>query len=151
MRRVRRNRLWHIGILFLVYSCLHVYSLTTVPPPSEESEVSTFSSNEELEATTSKEPEIELTEESGSAHPTIRPLRGNCTPPSIEQFPRPLMPRSWRRHGGLIIHVCVAIFTFLGLAIVCDDYFVSSLDRLCEGNLLPSFFFCLYCCWPCEM
>lgn len=26
----------------------------------------------------------------------------------------------------------IAIFTFLGLAIVCDDYFVSSLDRICE-------------------
>ncbi|XP_026474447.1 probable sodium/potassium/calcium exchanger CG1090 [Ctenocephalides felis] len=37
-----------------------------------------------------------------------------------------------RKHGGLVIHVIVAIFTFLGLAIVCDDYFVSSLDRICE-------------------
>lgn len=37
-----------------------------------------------------------------------------------------------RRHGGLIIHVLVAVFTFFGLAIVCDDYFVSSLDRICE-------------------
>lgn len=37
-----------------------------------------------------------------------------------------------RKHGGLIIHVLVAVFTFFGLAIVCDDYFVSSLDRICE-------------------
>lgn len=33
---------------------------------------------------------------------------------------------------GLILHVLVAVFTFLGLAIVCDDYFVASLDRICE-------------------
>lgn len=39
-----------------------------------------------------------------------------------------------RKHGGLVIHVFVAIFTFLGLAIVCDDYFVASLDRICEGE-----------------
>lgn len=26
----------------------------------------------------------------------------------------------------------MAIYTFFGLAIVCDDYFVSSLDRICE-------------------
>lgn len=26
----------------------------------------------------------------------------------------------------------MAIYTFLGLAIVCDDYFVASLDRICE-------------------
>ncbi|XP_015435126.1 PREDICTED: probable sodium/potassium/calcium exchanger CG1090 [Dufourea novaeangliae] len=37
-----------------------------------------------------------------------------------------------RKHGGLIIHILVAVYTFLGLAIVCDDYFVSSLDRICE-------------------
>ncbi|KAJ8974036.1 hypothetical protein NQ317_001824 [Molorchus minor] len=37
-----------------------------------------------------------------------------------------------RRHGGLIIHVIVAIYMFIGLAIVCDEYFVASLDRICE-------------------
>lgn len=56
----------------------------------------------------------------------------NCTPPAIEQFPPPLLPSWFREKGGLIIHVLIAIFTFLGLAIVCDDYFVSSLDRICE-------------------
>ncbi|GLV42006.1 uncharacterized protein CBL_05036 [Carabus blaptoides fortunei] len=67
-----------------------------------------------------------------TGHPTWRPKRQNCTPPAIEQFPRPLMGQYARSHGGLIIHVIVAIYTFLGLAIVCDKYFVSSLDRICE-------------------
>jgi len=40
-----------------------------------------------------------------------------------------------RQHGGLILHILVAVFTFFGLAIVCDEYFVASLDRLCEGEL----------------
>lgn len=44
-----------------------------------------------------------------------------------------------RKHGGLIIHILAAIYTFLGLAIVCDDYFVSSLDRICEGKGKTSF------------
>ncbi|XP_043588432.1 probable sodium/potassium/calcium exchanger CG1090 isoform X2 [Bombus pyrosoma] len=65
-------------------------------------------------------------------HATWRPRRKDCSPPAIEQFPRPLMGPSARKHGGLIIHILVAIYTFLGLAIVCDDYFVSSLDRICE-------------------
>lgn len=83
---------------------------------------------------------IELTTRESShiphhhAHPTWRPKRQNCTPPAIEQFPQPLMGPNARKHGGLVIHVIVAIFTFLGLAIVCDDYFVSSLDRICEGE-----------------
>lgn len=63
---------------------------------------------------------------------TYRQKRPNCTPPAIEQFPPPLLPAKFREKGGLIIHVFIAIFTFLGLAIVCDDYFVSSLDRICE-------------------
>ncbi|KAK9730662.1 Sodium/calcium exchanger protein [Popillia japonica] len=64
--------------------------------------------------------------------PTLRPKRNNCTPPAIEQFPRPLMGPQARRHGGIIIHVLVAVYTFIGLAIVCDEYFVASLDRICE-------------------
>ncbi|XP_014254457.1 probable sodium/potassium/calcium exchanger CG1090 [Cimex lectularius] len=56
----------------------------------------------------------------------------NCTPPAIEQFPRPLISPSSRKHGAIIIHVLVCIYSFIGLAIVCDDYFVTSLDRICE-------------------
>ncbi|CAG4970847.1 unnamed protein product [Colias eurytheme] len=63
---------------------------------------------------------------------TVHPLRYNCTPPAIEQFPRPLMGQNARKHGGLIIHILVCVFTFIGLAIVCDEYFVCSLDRICE-------------------
>lgn len=63
---------------------------------------------------------------------TMRPPRTNCSAPAIEQFPRPLMGPETRKRGGLIIHILVAVYTFLGLAIVCDDYFVSSLDRICE-------------------
>lgn len=66
--------------------------------------------------------------------PTVHPRRQNCTPPAIEQFPKPLLGLKARKSGGLIIHILAAVYTFLGLAIVCDDYFVSSLDRICEGS-----------------
>ncbi|XP_030764212.1 probable sodium/potassium/calcium exchanger CG1090 [Sitophilus oryzae] len=55
-----------------------------------------------------------------------------CTPAAIRQFPRPLMPQRIRKHGGLILHTIVAVYMFIGLAIVCDEYFVASLDRICE-------------------
>jgi K+-dependent Na+/Ca+ exchanger-like protein len=64
--------------------------------------------------------------------PTLHPRRQNCTPPAIEQFPMPLMGPEARKSGGLILYILVAVYTFMGLAIVCDDYFVSSLDRICE-------------------
>lgn len=137
MRRSRRNRIWHMAILFLVYSCLHVYSATIGPMSTEDT---TYTPPDESTTVGLEEDFVDLTTATPHhrhhVHPTWRPRRENCTPPSLEQFPRPLMPPSWRRHGGLVIHVLVAIFTFLGLAIVCDDYFVSSLDRLCEGELL---------------
>lgn len=44
-----------------------------------------------------------------------------------------------RKHGGLLLHVLVAAYTFLGLAIVCDEYFVASLDRICEGEFKQLF------------
>ena len=59
---------------------------------------------------------------------------GNCTPPAIEQFPEPLMDNYYRQRGGLTIHILIAIYMFIGLAIVCDDYFVPALDRIAEGN-----------------
>ncbi|KAL1494263.1 hypothetical protein ABEB36_009887 [Hypothenemus hampei] len=64
-----------------------------------------------------------------TAAPTTSP---NCTPAAIRQFPKPQMSQYTRRHGGLIIHIMVAIYMFIGLAIVCDEYFVASLDRICE-------------------
>ncbi|XP_050532827.1 probable sodium/potassium/calcium exchanger CG1090 [Daktulosphaira vitifoliae] len=55
-----------------------------------------------------------------------------CTPPAIKQFPRPFMRPHIRRRGGVIFHIILCIYSFLGLAIVCDHYFVKSLDRICE-------------------
>ncbi|KAL7727136.1 hypothetical protein ACLKA6_016096 [Drosophila palustris] len=62
--------------------------------------------------------------------PTWRPTRMNCTAPSIEQFPQPLINRQLRGHGLIIVHILVAIYCFLGLTIVCNEYFVASLSRI---------------------
>ncbi|KFM67149.1 putative sodium/potassium/calcium exchanger, partial [Stegodyphus mimosarum] len=56
----------------------------------------------------------------------------NCTPPDIEQFPRPMMDYTTRRKGGLILHIFVSLYMFLGLAILCDEYFVPSLEKMCK-------------------
>lgn len=150
MRRTRRGRLLNWGLMFLIYSAIQVYSATikevfsesqsTDDGPTEESNTSPNPNYELLYSTekygTTELDDIPTTAKTTSpinTHPTYRPRRENCTPPAIEQFPKPLMSPNVRKHGGLIIHVLVAIFTFLGLAIVCDDYFVSSLDRICEG------------------
>ncbi|XP_078668596.1 sodium/potassium/calcium exchanger 5-like [Branchiostoma floridae x Branchiostoma belcheri] len=38
------------------------------------------------------------------------------------------MPASVRRNGGVLLHVLVVVYMFSAIAIVCDDYFVPSLE-----------------------
>ncbi|XP_047486057.1 probable sodium/potassium/calcium exchanger CG1090 isoform X3 [Penaeus chinensis] len=57
----------------------------------------------------------------------------NCTQPAIEQFPRPLMSAAARKNGGLIVHILISFYMFLGIAIVCDEYFVPSLEMICDS------------------
>ena len=58
----------------------------------------------------------------------------SCVPPAITQFPSPLgLDKSARQHGGVIVHIVLAIYMFVGLAIVCDDFFVPALEKISEG------------------
>ncbi|KAF9799440.1 hypothetical protein SFRURICE_003137, partial [Spodoptera frugiperda] len=82
------------------------------------------------------------------SNPTVKPLRVNCSPPAIEQFPKPLMGQSARKHGGLIIHILVAVFTFIGLAIVCDEYFVSRVSGVI-GSAVFNIMFVISVCALC--
>uniref|UniRef100_A0A671Q7S5 Sodium/potassium/calcium exchanger 3-like n=1 Tax=Sinocyclocheilus anshuiensis TaxID=1608454 RepID=A0A671Q7S5_9TELE len=38
-----------------------------------------------------------------------------------------------RRHGAILLHVFCAVYMFYALAIVCDVYFVPSLEKICEN------------------
>lgn len=161
-RRTRRGRMLSLGLLFIIYSAINVYSASDVgengadseldpnePTPSSQRFSTIMQSNEDESGIGSSTIESLLTS-IGTSTPTptasqsttviekgpyrtYRKRRENCTAPAIEQFPPTILPVWFRNHGGIIIHILIAIFTFLGLAIVCDDYFVSSLDRICEG------------------
>ncbi|XP_033101122.1 sodium/potassium/calcium exchanger 3-like isoform X2 [Anneissia japonica] len=58
--------------------------------------------------------------------------RQNCTPPTIHEFPPDIFTNQQRKTGALVVHICVVVYMFIALAIVCDDYFVSSLEKICE-------------------
>ncbi|KAJ9588298.1 hypothetical protein L9F63_018333 [Diploptera punctata] len=128
--RLRRER-WQVtcGLVLLYALVQHVASNNSghVPTRLDDMPSTTSSSSDGSESTMDH-----TTHTPHRGVPTLRPRRVNCTPPAIEQFPRPLMGAEARKSGGLIIHILAAVYTFLGLAIVCDDYFVSSLDRICE-------------------
>jgi hypothetical protein len=58
----------------------------------------------------------------------------NCTPPGIDDFPPDLFTQEERRQGYVVIHFLVSLYIFVGLAVVCDDYFVPSMERISEGK-----------------
>ncbi|KAH8861609.1 putative sodium/potassium/calcium exchanger [Schistosoma japonicum] len=60
-------------------------------------------------------------------HPSM-----NCTPLAIDNFPRDVFTQSQRQYGAVIIHLIVSIYMFIGLALLCDEYFIPCLERICE-------------------
>lgn len=154
-QRSKRTRMVAFGILFMFYTAFNVYTAgnTSNSPVdidanddlAESSKTNTILPPLSDEASASPQPNIDGTTQTpipATEKPVSSPVdenrprtyrqKRNCTPPAIEQFPPTILPPWFRERGGLIIHILIAMFTFLGLAIVCDDYFVSSLDRICE-------------------
>ncbi|KAM3863159.1 sodium/potassium/calcium exchanger 4-like [Diretmus argenteus] len=64
--------------------------------------------------------------------PDNKTERKNCTEPAIHEFPDDLFTNSERESGAILLHILATLYMFLGLAIICDDYFVTSLEKICE-------------------
>ncbi|XP_056147850.1 sodium/potassium/calcium exchanger 3 [Lampris incognitus] len=60
------------------------------------------------------------------------PESKNCTEPAIHEFPRDYFTNQERVEGAVGLHVFCAVYMFYALALVCDDYFVPSLEKICE-------------------
>ncbi|OCT77761.1 sodium/potassium/calcium exchanger 3 isoform X1 [Xenopus laevis] len=58
--------------------------------------------------------------------------RKNCTEPALHEFPTDIFSNEERRHGAVILHMLFAMYMFYALAIVCDDFFVPSLEKISE-------------------
>ncbi|KAF4083634.1 hypothetical protein AMELA_G00118950 [Ameiurus melas] len=56
----------------------------------------------------------------------------NCSKPAIHEFPEDIFTNRERTRGAVLLHIFAAVYMFLALAIVCDDYFVMSLEKICE-------------------
>uniref|UniRef100_A0A8C2EYC5 Solute carrier family 24 member 6a n=1 Tax=Cyprinus carpio TaxID=7962 RepID=A0A8C2EYC5_CYPCA len=50
---------------------------------------------------------------------------------AIHEFPEDIFTKGQRRHGAILLHVFCAVYMFYALAIVCDVYFVPSLEKIC--------------------
>uniref|UniRef100_A0A3Q3RPJ3 Solute carrier family 24 member 4b n=1 Tax=Mastacembelus armatus TaxID=205130 RepID=A0A3Q3RPJ3_9TELE len=56
----------------------------------------------------------------------------NCSEPAIHEFPDDLFTNNERKSGAILLHIVAALYMFLALAITCDEYFVTSLEKICE-------------------
>uniref|UniRef100_A0A8C3G7M5 Solute carrier family 24 member 4 n=1 Tax=Cyclopterus lumpus TaxID=8103 RepID=A0A8C3G7M5_CYCLU len=56
----------------------------------------------------------------------------NCSAPAIHEFPNDLFTNDERKSGAVLFHIAAALYMFLALAITCDEYFVTSLEKICE-------------------
>ncbi|KAM3918415.1 sodium/potassium/calcium exchanger 4 isoform 1-T1 [Leptodactylus fuscus] len=59
-------------------------------------------------------------------------IEKNCTEPAINEFPDDLFTIKERQKGAILLHIFCALYMFYALAIVCDDFFVPSLEKICE-------------------
>ncbi|XP_051508262.1 sodium/potassium/calcium exchanger 3-like isoform X1 [Myxocyprinus asiaticus] len=59
-------------------------------------------------------------------------VKKNCTPPGIHEFPDDIFTNQERMEGAVALHVLCAMYMFYALALVCDDFFVPSLEKICE-------------------
>ena len=51
---------------------------------------------------------------------------------AVDEFPANFFTLKQTQDGAMAVHILIAIYMFGALAIVCDDYFVSSLEAICE-------------------
>ena len=57
----------------------------------------------------------------------------NCVKPSIDDFPHDFFTQYQRqKQGGVMFHFLIAIYMFAALGLVCDDYFVPSLEKITD-------------------
>lgn len=56
----------------------------------------------------------------------------NCSEPAYKEFPSDGLTTQQRSSGAIVIHILLSLYMFLGLAIICDDYFVASLEQIVE-------------------
>ena len=58
----------------------------------------------------------------------------HCIPPAINEFPEDIFTQEQRRSGFVVIHIFATAYFCLVLAIICDQYFVPTLEIIAEGN-----------------
>ncbi|XP_061542738.1 sodium/potassium/calcium exchanger 3-like isoform X4 [Phycodurus eques] len=104
-----------LGLLAVVW-VLHLNGVTELHGPSGDDD-DVFLSKKEVNA--------QIDDNNQSSH--------SVSKSAISEFPEDIFTLEQRRQGAVILHVLCAIYMFHALAIVCDVYFVPSLEKVSEN------------------
>lgn len=55
-----------------------------------------------------------------------------CIPEAYLEFPKDLIGTKWRGRGLILIHIAVVCYMFYSLALVCERYFMPSLEEFAQ-------------------
>ncbi|XP_012934791.1 sodium/potassium/calcium exchanger 3 [Aplysia californica] len=61
-----------------------------------------------------------------------------CMQSSIHHFPPNFVPKKFTEEGGWVVHLVISFYMFAAIAQVCDNYFVPSLEHICEDLALQA-------------
>lgn len=50
---------------------------------------------------------------------------------AYHEFPPDAFSNLQRKEGAIVLHFVLVIYMFIALAVVCDVYFVASLEKIC--------------------
>lgn len=53
-----------------------------------------------------------------------------CKPPDIREFPPDVLTQDQRFYGGVVLHLIFSMHIFCALTVVCEDFFVASLNQI---------------------
>ncbi|CAG9859944.1 unnamed protein product [Phyllotreta striolata] len=65
-------------------------------------------------------------------------LEINCTPPAVDEFPVELFSTQQLVNGAIVVPVLLTVYSFIAIAIVCDEYFVPVVEKICTDLNVPS-------------
>ncbi|CAH2034279.1 unnamed protein product, partial [Iphiclides podalirius] len=68
----------------------------------------------------------------------VTPAPRNCTKPAILEFPSDGLTRAQRKSGFVLVHCLLAVYCFLLLGSVCEQYFVPAIEIICERLAMAS-------------
>ncbi|XP_013793090.1 sodium/potassium/calcium exchanger Nckx30C-like [Limulus polyphemus] len=115
-------QLFAVGITLVLYLSYFYSTSTSTKKTSHSNEWNKFLNFETKGYKLVPSRHLLQTRNHNSSEPTKQP----------PQFPEDLFTEQQRKHGAVIFHVLGLVYMFVGLSIVCDEFFVPTLDVITE-------------------